>query len=178
MKKPAAFTLLETLVSLGLFLLLLAIFSTTLQGSLSMMRHADEHDQAALRGTEALQKIVTEISESTQLLSPMTSGPSSQVRFVKTDMRLAPLPDPPPAVAVAWNPLASSAVVKVTFKLQDGKLVRSIEWPDGSLQSFVVLEGMLGFSFDKLDPVHFRVSLDFEGRTHLKLESEGFFRCQ
>lgn len=147
MKK--AFTLLETLFSLGLMLLLLGIFATALQGYYGMLRGSEQRDQAVLQGTESLQRVAREIEQATTLVRPTSDVSWPEVIFIHDDLQ-------------------------VSVRVENGELRRGLLFNDGRREEYTLLRDVRGFSFHP-QGARFHLKLAFATRT---LEFDGVFRCR
>lgn len=141
MKRGRALTLLEMLLTLGIFSMVLGVAATLMHSYLTHKRHRDQEEKALLLVALGLERVVREVESSEQLIQ---TGP--RLVFRRINPQRSRLPADPPAVLPAlWDSQNGADRITVEYALTDKELFRTVTFPDQRRESMLIAEGVTLF---------------------------------
>lgn len=149
MKRPRGFTLVEGLFTLFVVFLVLGIATHLLKEYTSILKSSAAKSSSLSSMQVALQQMLDDLKQATQVNSPPAGGSSADLSFDKVDPAAAWLPSPIPSPATAWDPLDPAMQLRVRYYLSNGNLLRDVG-PIGSPTTWQVADRVGGLQVDDL----------------------------
>ena len=146
MKKSAAFTLLEALITVGLVLFVFTIAGGLVTEYLQTQRFSAGIDTTMEAAQTALNAIRSEAGQAIRFTSPVPGGGSQNtLTFEKVIALDTRLPDPDLPLPATWEPQDPAYVGTLTFNLSGDQLVRSLQL-GGTATKGIVARGIKSFT--------------------------------
>lgn len=142
-KRPAGFGLVETLLTLLLFVVVLVVIADLTNGFRKMVRHSEGRNRSIRAMRVAVSQIRADLGAATLVLQP-SSGPSDVLEVQRLEPTLSPrlpavVPSTPPN---SWNILDPNHLYTIRYDRVDGGLTRKVNGQSvrlmGDLRAFQV----------------------------------------
>ncbi len=143
-------SLLEVLITLSVLALALGLVAAVV-GQYSRILTRNDQKSLTVVHLQLVNQLADELSGATQLVFPTTSGTYDEYRFTRLNAGLTnrlPAPAPTPAPLPAWDPVQPAHLLNVHYSYDalTQELRRTISFPTGPAQTWVVATGLSGFS--------------------------------
>lgn len=168
MKRTAAFTFLEALVTLALVAIVFGALMIMLLEAFRISRKSSQKTVVAEAAELGLERMSSEAREALVLLNPLPGSPENQLIFRKVNPdnastgRLPALP-PAPNPAGTWNPFNPAYLLRVRYSVVGEKLVREVgpvAGPPGA--SMILANSIRGLQVDQIQNGHLRLVLSVQ----------------
>lgn len=151
-----AFTLVETIICLGLMGLLMSLLAMLVGDSWRVMKKVGQREHRLYAAGQAVDGIARDLRSAVAVVSPISGTPATVVEVRKVDpwadqrvwpnQRLPlPIPSPPPA---SWRPHADPVMVTVRYEVAGDGLQRTTTPASGVPEVIEVVRGLGGLSCD------------------------------
>ena len=181
--KARGFSLLEVLVSMGLFLMIIGLVAALMRGYAHVTNASDRHQASLEAARLAIESMRNDIEAAVILQDPTfgSSAPEDRLALLRVDAEQVRLPlempDPAPA---GWDPYDPPTMVEVVYEIDAENLWRTSTWQDSTVRRTRIGHGLSGFSVSSLPDESITISLSTEnlGGDQRTLQSRAVMRCR
>ncbi len=171
MRRRGGISLMETVVTVGLLGLILALTGKLIGN----YRDAENHAKGIERSIEGSQltlgRLTHELSQAITIGTPALGGSASEVIFTKIDPTVARYPVPMDPSLPSFDPLTPTTTVRY-YRSGDNLMRQS---PSGGGRSVVLATGVRGFAVDWVAQYRVEVVLSIQERTRvLRFKGQSF----
>lgn len=151
--KNRGFSLLEVLVSMGLFLMIIGLVAALMRGYANITNASERHEASLEAARLAIESARNDIEAAVVLQEPSfgSGTPDDRLSLLRVDAEQVRLPlempDPAPA---NWDPYDPATTVEVVYEIDAENLWRTSSWQDGTVCRTRIGHGMTGFSASSL----------------------------
>lgn len=162
MRARRGFSLLEVLVSMGLFLMIIGLVAALMRGYAQITNASDSHEASLEAARLAVDSLRNDIEAAVVLQDPAFASVTPQARLsllrIDAEQVRLPLvmPDPAPA---DWDPYDPATTVEVVYEVEGETLWRTSSWDDGTARRTRIGHGLPGFSVSSLADESIVISL-------------------
>jgi hypothetical protein len=158
MRKLRAFTLMEALLSLALFLMVMSLTASLLNAAWKAEKHFGEQDRTQELALSVLYRMAFEVRSANRLL---TVGPST-LEFESPDwhLREQEFPPPPTPFPTSWTPGSPAFQMRIRYTLTGVHLERTL-WAESSSWNNRLLSDCRAFRVTQLHPHQLELALTF-----------------
>lgn len=172
--KNRGFSLLESMVAMGLVFLVLGLVSTLMQEYSTVSRHDADRDSTLDGVQHALAEMVSEFSSAIEVKQP-DEGSSASLVFTRLDPNPSTPRLPPRSATQAlaedgdsprWDFRPENQLLKVTYKIKNNStnLIRRVK--DGN--EAVLAKNVTAFNVTKRNNYHYLLSISFQEKNRLR----------
>lgn len=183
MKTRRGFSLLEVLVSMGLFLMIIGLVAALMRGYAQVTNASDSHEASLEAARLAVESLRSDIEAAVVLHDPVFGSvtPQDRLSLLRVDAEQVRLPlempDPEPP---DWDPYDPATTVEVVYEINGDSLWRSAGWEDGTVRRTRIGHGVPGFSVSSLADESILISLTTKnlGGDEKVLKARAIMRCR
>ena len=145
--RPLGFTIIESLVSLGLIALVLSILGSLFMSYAALNRNSGDREKTILGCQVTAESVRRDASSSLRVQIPS----SSELHLEQIDPLVSSrLPDPVPATPGSFRPHEVSHRLKIDYRLEGDQVMRKLTYSGGAVFDESVTSDVDGLSFDLL----------------------------
>ena len=158
MRRRRGFTLLEALLSVALFLMVMALTGSILNAAWKAEKHFGEQDRTQELALSVLYRLAFEVRSASSFT---TVGPNA-IEFLSPDWQLQSneFPTPPTPFPSTWNPTSPAFQMRIRYALNGTELERTL-WAESQRWDSRLMSDCRGFLVERLQPTLFRFTISF-----------------